>query len=379
MNRERLESLFRLYLEGKASDEERREFLELVRHPDARQTLEELALRYPGMDLSPVELPSGISEQILTAVLSIDSAPARVRRISFRYGRVAAAVLLLVTGAALFFFLNRGRISGPVARAAITNRPPGHKGALLKLGNGSLIDLDNTKEGLVARDGDLEIYKDAEGGISYKGTPAGTGQQYNEVVTANGQELMIKLPDASTVWLNAASRIRYPLRFSAGERRISMTGEAYFKVKHDAASPFRIETKGAVIEDLGTEFNVNAYDDEANMRTTLIQGSARVNTVILRPGEQYTDGKIEKVDTEDIVAWREGMFRFHSMDIRSIMRQVARWYNIEVTYEGNINETFGGGISRNVNLSELLQTLELTKKIKFETDGRKIIVRPYRN
>jgi ferric-dicitrate binding protein FerR (iron transport regulator) len=202
------------------------------------------------------------------------------------------------------------------------------------------------------------------------------------VNTPIGGQYQLILPDSTKVWLNAASSIRFPTVFTGSERRVEVTGEAYFQVRHMKAQSFVVQAGNQAIEDIGTGFNVNTYPDEGSIRTTLVEGAIKVNGELLKPDQQAvtaTDGKTllrNDIIVSDVIAWKNGQFRFKGADIEDLMRQAARWYNVQVEYKGKVNETFSGGISRKVNLSELLQILELTGTVEFEINGNKITVIP---
>ena len=208
------------------------------------------------------------------------------------------------------------------------------------------------------------------------------------------------LPDGTRAWLNAASVLRFPIAFTGSERRVQLSGEAYFDVAKDPAMPFRVEATDAngremnTVEVMGTEFNVNAYENEPTVKTTLVEGKVKVSNggrngslqpVILTNGMQSiysldlgTAGnfQLRQVDTDDVVAWKNGLFNFNNADIKSVMRQLARWYDVDVVYEGALpNEKFDGEISRNSTLSEVFKILELSA-IHFKVEGRKVTVMP---
>jgi transmembrane sensor len=223
------------------------------------------------------------------------------------------------------------------------------------------------------------------------------------LATPKGGQYQLVLPDGSKVWLNAASSIRYPVAFTGNERNVELTGEAYFEVAKNPAMPFKViipsSTKAgrSMIEVLGTHFNVSAYNDEDATKTTLLEGKVRIvsgewaagngrstgkkQEALLQPGQQallFTSGQLKKIDDADVelaMAWKNGFTAFKSADIKSIMRQVARWYNVEVVYEGTIPQrSFTGGVSRDARLSELLHLLEVSK-VNFRMEGNRLVVR----
>jgi hypothetical protein len=263
---------------------------------------------------------------------------------------------------------------------------PGRSGAILRLADGRKIVLDSIPDGLVAMEGDVQIIK-AQGEIKYIGKAGET--LYNDVVTDRGRQWQLILPDGSRVWLNAASSIRYPLRFSGTERLVEMTGEAYFEVVHNDHQPFRVKTGGMLIEDRGTAFNVNAYSDESGINTTLTEGLVDIQSgdrkVTLHPGQQArvmhagmneTQIKVvNDVNLEEVTAWKEGIFHFEDADIRTILRQFARWYDVSVTYEGTIpTDKYFMIMGRDRTLSAALKTLQ-AGGVQFDIEGKHLFVR----
>ncbi len=185
--------------------------------------------------------------------------------------------------------------------------------------------------------------------------------------------------------MNAASSLTYPTAFNSNERKVTITGEAYFEVAHDASKPFTVSKGATAVQVLGTHFNVNAYDDELAIRVTLLEGSVKVTdgttAKTIRPGDQAqvkgtSIDLFTGIDTDEVIAWKEGKFKFNSADIETILRQAARWYDVDIEYKGKTNETFSGGIGRTENISQLLYILEITKKVHFEINGKIITVKP---
>jgi len=320
-----------------------------------------------------------VEKKLFAGVKQAIRQQAPVRRI--RWVRVAAAAILLFAIAGTWLIVNH-QTPAAVAKADIA---PGREGSKLKLADGREILVDTAKEGLLAVQGKIQVYKE-NGKIVYKGV--GDELVYNEISTAKGRFSTAILPDGSTVWLNASSSVRYPLQFQGQERKVSMTGEVSFKVVHNAEKPFKVMAAGQTIEDIGTEFDVNAYTDEPAIKTTLIEGSASVKTAtnqfILKPGQQaVTNAGTETiavnndVNTDNVIAWRNGKFRFEDADLPTVMRQLARWYDVEVVYEAPVpNNPFSGGTFRNENLSEVLKVLELSGGVHFRIEGKKLFVRP---
>lgn len=330
-------------------------------------------------------------ERMLAKLQSMIKPPVRLMA-PWRKWAAAAAILLLGTGS-YFLLFNKAKPAQIIAATPVLQHDvaPGGNKAVLTLGNGATIILDSAHIGKLAEQKNAVVIKSDSGKLVYESTKEkSAGIVFNTLSTPRGGQYQLTLPDGSKVWLNAASSITYPTAFTGTERKVTITGEAYFEVVHNAAMPFHVSVNGIDVEDLGTHFNINAYTDEPEIKTTLLEGSVRIakanHKLILKPGQQAiisNNQRIEitkSVDLDDVVAWKDGKFRFNSVDIQSIMRQAARWYDVEVEYEdnGKVNEpeTFSGGISRNVNVSELLHILEITGKVHFDIEGKKIIVKP---
>ena len=315
-----------------------------------------------------------------------------------RYGAAALVVGLLGTAA---YFLISSPAHHVIAKEALApaDVSPGGNKAILTLANGSRIALDSAATGILANQGNTTVVKQAGGGLAYQslgtsrnkylkgtpGLPATAAVLYNTLTVPRGGQYRLTLPDGSEVWLNAASSLRYPTAFTGGERRVEITGEAYFKIAIDASAPFIATAGGMEVQVLGTQFDINAYEDEPFVRTTLVQGSVRVggagSHLTLAPGEQVRlagGGSLRVIRDADVdaeIAWKEGQFTFEETGLREIMKQAARWYNVEVEYEGEVEDrTFTADVSRNRSLSALLKALEATSDLHFRIDGQKLIV-----
>lgn len=332
------------------------------RSPAALQELDQALMR--SIDL---QLNHGNTSSILAPV-----APMRKRR---RWGWAAASIALII-GSALALFLHTDLLNSTAEeKMATTNHfLPGREGAILTLGDGRQVVLDSLSNGVVASQNGAEIVLQ-NGRIAYDLTgKAVTGEVYNTVTTPKGRQFVVILPDGTQVWLNAASSIRYPTVFAGKERRVTISGEVYFEVAQNENLPFHVDLKnGANITVLGTHFNVNAYENERNILTTLLEGSVRITTqpevqVILIPGEQAqiehaASGAIKvlnNVDIEKTMAWKNGLFNFNGLSFEEIMRQLERWYDIQVVYENNNvpSKRLIGKMTRDVPLEGLLKNLE---------------------
>jgi len=298
---------------------------------------------------------------------------------------VAAAILVIISGAWLLWFNQKGA-SIPLANKATINNdlPPGGNKATLKLADGAVIVLDNAQNGNLARQGVTDIVKAANGQLVYNMAGKGGAVGYNTVTTPPGGQYQVSLPDNSKVWLNAASSIRFPTAFSGGKREVEITGEAYFEVAKNKMMPFQVKANEMYVTVLGTHFNIMAYHDETSIQTTLLEGSVRINkgsqAALLSPGQQArVNGQVKvvnDVNTEEAVAWKNGSFEFNGADIETVMRTLARWYNVDIKYEGNMtSRRLTAQVDRNKNASEVLQILE-SAGYHFRIDGKTIIVLP---
>ncbi|WP_290709575.1 FecR family protein [Flavihumibacter sp. CACIAM 22H1] len=314
------------------------------------------------------------------------------------WGRVAAVVVVVASG--LLLYLSTQEKASPVpaeqlAKTARQDVAPGGNYATLTLGDGSKLVLDSVGNGLIASQGNARIIKLNNGALSYEKENAADKVVFNTMSTPVGGQYRLTLPDGTGIWLNAASSITYPTAFTGGERTVSITGEVYFEVAKNPRQPFKVKAGDQLIEVLGTHFNVNAYPEERSLATTLVEGSVKVSGIgtghtenpasaapvlILQPGQQaqFSKGKLQLnqyPDLEETLAWKDGLFHFNGTNIETIMRNVARWYGVEVVYKDKIDEQFVAEIPRNVNVSQLLELLELTRQVKFSVENKVITVR----
>jgi len=326
------------------------------------------------------------------------------RRHKYKFYWVAAAVLAAVIGMAVFYTLNKEKTniaSLPVSERYHNDVNPGGDKAVLELADGKKIVLDNANNGELAQQGKVSVIKSDSGQLVYKvgvGSSTVGAVSYNTISTPKGGQYQVILPDGSKVWLNAASSLRFPTSFAGNTRNVELMGEGYFQVEKDKSKPFRVQvsplpgtalaTAGRMeVEVLGTEFDLMAYGDEDHQAATLISGDVVVHNVAqkipLKPDQQVILNKqtsslnlINNPEVKSIVAWKNGVFQFHDASIESIMRQAARWYDIEVDYSGEVKQQLNGTVPRQVNLSTFLQILEATGWVHFRIDGKKVTVFP---
>lgn len=318
-------------------------------------------------------------------------------RISLWSGIISAAAILIIISSGIYFYsANIDKTLGEYAGTDIRREiAPGGNKAILTLADGSKISLTDASNGDIARQAGIRITKTADGQLIYTILDAASEPSnpvYNTIETPRGGQYQVILPDGSKVWLNAASSLKYPPSFaSQKERRIELNGEAYFEIAKDKLHPFIVNTNKQEIKVLGTHFNVNAYSDEPQIKTTLLEGSVLVyksdtdfpsegGKVMLIPGQQSVfDGnsiKINSVDPEDVVAWKNGYFRFDDESLESIMRKISRWYDVDITWrdESVKSESFAAVSTRFANVSSLLKMIEQTGDVKFNIEDGKIIV-----
>jgi len=393
-NKERV----RLLLESESwSEEDRRWLLEYLDTQDGEE-LRQLMEAYFQTDTETAVRNPPAAERLLKQIHEkIQPERKRSRLFSLNlsnWRRLAvAALVLLIAGRAVLLFLPASRTKlpptgpdWPVSHAH--DLPPGRNNAILTLADGHSITLDSAANGGLAQQGNTKVIK-LNGQIAYRNTGGAQNDDailFNTISTARGNQYQLVLSDGSKVWLNAASSLRFPTSFKGKERRVEVTGEAYFEIAKNPALPFIVQAGNGEIDVLGTHFNVNAYADEPSVKTTLLEGAVAVKKAAARqmlvPGQQAEfspQGAIalaENVDVTRETAWKDGFFWFNNTDIHTLMRQVSRWYDVEVEFKGNITDDgFTGKVSRSVPLSKLLNVLE-QYELHFKIEGKKLIVTP---
>jgi ferric-dicitrate binding protein FerR (iron transport regulator) len=398
---ERVSQLMQQYLDNKLTAEAYRELWELLNENiDKNSFKEELQLLWENAKTEKPLIPAeewDYKMQVLKNKLTKETiAEPGIQKRAVRmnkYWWAAAAALLIFISSAIYFLANKKQNN--TSAIAKNNQPaeqkhdrlPGGDRALLTLADGSQIVLDSAGNGILAQQGNTNIVKQQDGQLVYKPTGPGTDEiAYNALATPRGGQYKITLPDGSKVWLNAASSLKYPAAFTGNDRKVEITGEAYFEIAKDASRPFKVQVNQMEVEVLGTHFNINGYADEEVIRTTLLEGRVKINTKdgnnFLKPGQQaqlQKTGKIKLVDDADLeetMAWKDGNFQFENSDINTVMRQITRWYDVDIEYKGTVSKHFLGTISRNVNLSQVLTMLQQTGEVKFIVEGKKVIVMP---
>lgn len=297
--------------------------------------------------------------------------------------RIAASLVLIGSVTAGFYFLS-GSLKTHDEQIVVV---PGGNKAILTLANGKKIILDKA-HGVLHKEAHIAVANASNGMISYERLNSilnGTELEYNTIETPRGGTYRINLSDGTKVWLNSASKLRYPVVYPKGERVVELEGEAYFEVEKDRSQPFKVKSKGQVVEVLGTHFNVNGYNDEPFIKTTLLEGSIMISTaknkMILKPMQESINrnGELsgqQAADADQAIAWKNGYFQFDDENLESVMRQISRWYDIEVVFVGKPSiQKFNGVISRSKSIKMTLEIMQATGNVSFKIEGRKLIVK----
>lgn len=382
MNKERITTLLRRYRQNaltSAEREELRQALSGMREEDfPDEDLRDAFHRFEAHPGWTAEAQQAMWERISTAAAL---PPARVRPLRTVYWRVAAAAAVLIGGTVLYPLLLRPpqQPQPEIVATIAEDVPPGSNRAVLILADGSAVPLDSSGRRQI---GQGIVQQGAA--IRYDSGPQAQEVSFNTLRTPAGGQFKVVLPDGTAVWLNAGSSLHYPTAFTEKVRRVRLEGEAFFEVAKNAAQPFVVEAKGITATVLGTSFNINSYPDEENLVTTLVTGSLRVNTPkaahLLHPGEQTllrSNGELQSrtgVNTEEFTAWKDGQFYFDNTPLTVILRQVSRWYDVEVIYTTPVGDRkFFGVIDRKTPLAGILKLLN-ANDIQFQIKGKKLYV-----
>lgn len=398
MNIDRLNYLFWHRFSGKITPEEELEFTVFVKNPENQLLLESCIEQF--LERSP-DLPVLSQEKIEGILSRIHGRPAEIPQnesekkifLLRKWGWAAAVILVTGFGAILWSRHNTDNQSVADGRKHVqTDIAPGGDKAVLTLADGTTIILDSAANGNISQQGNTRIIKPASGKLAYTaGMNASqqvpTGETlYNMINTPRGGQYQVVLSDGTKVWLNAASSIRFPTAFTGNSRTVELTGEAYMEVSKNMHQPFRVRTNGIEVDVLGTSFNINAYTDESSISTTLLEGSIAVASVMLKSGQQAQITRainqktqqrpviLNGIDLDRVVAWKNGRFNFNGADVYAVMRQLSRWYDLDIKFEGEAPKLkIKGEMGRDLNLSEMLDLLS-EMGIKFKIDGRTLIV-----
>ncbi|PSL25956.1 FecR family protein [Chitinophaga ginsengisoli] len=387
MDQQRIHYLINGFLEGNLSAAEKAELDDFLKDPANRETFVTIVSH-----MTEVEEQAAFDERlepVLSRVLDVDRTPVttgKIVRFRFPYWRVAAAVVL-AAGIGGYVYWSHKAPTPQLAQTAPTTPAvilPGSNKATLILEDGTTVALDSTGHQTI-RQGNTIVQRN-NGQLSYSGQPATVKPSYNILATPKGGQYQVVLPDGTKVWLNAASRLKYPVAFTGSERLVELEGEAYFETVKDAHQPFKVKAGEFEVQVLGTSFDIMAYKDEKNTHTTLISGAVKVasgkESRLLRPGQQAVvnanaDIGVNAVNTDEVIAWKNGYFSFKDADISAVMRQLERWYDVTVSYPAGVPKgTFSGEMGRGLTLAEALKILEQTNvNFKIE-EGRHIVILP---
>jgi len=392
MSEARVRYLLQQYSADKATKPEVEELFALLGRPENEEAFKQFVLQ----TFDKTEQDSSITEEgwgrMWQAIEAETFRKPAAKQFSIAWARMAAAVILLLAATAVLYIVNKKAVTVPVAavkKQVLQNDvAPGGNRAVLTLADGSSIILDSAHNGSLAQQGGTKILKVDAGQLAYNTGAAANGQiMYNTIATPRGGQYQVTLADGTEVWLNAASSLRFPTVFSGSERDVELTGEAYFEVAKNAAMPFHVKVNNIDVKVLGTHFNIMAYGNEGKVKTTLLEGKVNVTgngfAADILPGQQaVVDNatgslKVKEVNTALAVAWKNGLFRFRETSIQELMRQVERWYDVDVDYKTPTEgKDYTGIVPRSQNVSALLQMLELTGTVHFKVEGRKITVLP---
>lgn len=386
--KQRLQYLLTQYVDQNISEKELKELFNEIAKEENKSLLYDFMKMTEKSTLQDAEAHRVDWDHIYKTIIDDDKATSRFSGIAVLVQRItiAAAVIAIVFIGYRFTFEKKQFASSEMKVSHDVS--PGSEKAILKLSDGSSIVLNDAGNGILAKEGAVNISKTADDVIDYTAnTASGDSRVYTNVLhTPRGGQYRLILPDKTLVWLNAESSITFPTAFTGRNREVQVTGEVYFEVSPDKNKPFIVSSRQDQIEVLGTHFNVNAYPDEDQTAVTLLEGSIRLNHgknfKLIAPGQQATfhneeeSIKLTNVDTDNVVDWKNGLFIFENAPVKEVMRQIERWYDVEVRYAGKIpNVKFNGVINRSHNLSKLIKLLQTAGNISFEINNRTVTVK----
>jgi ferric-dicitrate binding protein FerR (iron transport regulator) len=394
MTQTALTILIHKYLSGEATEREKLQVEQWY------ESFDKSALKFADgkeeiMDESTSRSLQAIREKITKLRLEeIQEVSSKVAKRNFRWRwAAAAAVLILLAGGFYTLFFKAGSVQPKMATATAIKKDfkPGGNNAVLTLANGKQIILDSVSTGTLSLQGNTKVIKLNNGLLAYNAnqrsqiTDQRSQIEYNTISTPRGGQYEVVLPDGTKVWLNAASSIRFPTSFTGKEREVQVTGEAYFEVAKNVDQPFRVFVKGMTVNVLGTQFNIMAYNDELGIKTTLVQGKVKVVTnngqsEVLEPSEQAMINEngemsiVKNANINEIVAWKNNLFWFDNDNVHEIIKQLSRWYDVDIQIKGDIPDLFTGSIPRNIAFSKVFEVLQKTGSIHYEIKNDKTII-----
>ncbi|BDU25147.1 FecR family protein [Flavobacterium sp. GSB-24] len=378
MSPENIEDLIHKYLSGTATPQER-ELLDSWYQNQQTNSQQWVADSFDEEQVIKQEMFAEINAAI---------SPEKVRSIRPVYKYVAAASVILLVGS-ITFFLGTSKQTDSKSNPIVvtTNLPGGTNGAVLTLASGEKVQLNNSAANKISLGEATGISSYNDSVLRYEDSKNKANKQiaYNTLTTPYGRQFSLVLSDGTKVYMNAGSTLEYPVVFQGSERLVKLSGEAYFEVVHNSKIPFRIKVKEQIIEDIGTAFNVSAYKDEKSAAVTLVEGSVKVkkkqSEVIIKPGEQAVtvDGNnnitVREADFDSALAWKNGLFHFSDQQLDVVLKQIARWYNLEIEYQGGIpSKTINGEIYRNMDGVQVLAVLK-NLGVNYKLEGNKLIIK----
>jgi ferric-dicitrate binding protein FerR (iron transport regulator) len=392
LSKEKLEELFARFLENECSEEEVSLLMQQFKTGKNKKILGELVRQHLAQEPVRCDYSEEINKVYSLIERHIQQTSQKQNvRLLWRKIAVAASIIFVLVIGGVWFVGKKEKENTPVAikQNEVKDFSPGREKAVLQLANGSAIMLDSAQNGTLANQGNTSITKLSNGQLVYSAGGKPAEMLYNSIVTPKGGTYKITLADGTKAWLNAASSLRFPTAFKGNERIVEVEGEVYFEVAHNVSMPFMVKNGNVTVKVLGTNFNVNSYADERNIKVTLLEGKVKVfssgerKSVDITPGQQAVVNPASNnvsvtnnVNMESVMAWKNDLFYFDNADIKTIMRQIGRWYNIEVEMKGEIPErAFSGKISRNTNASNVLKILEQSN-IHFKIEDKKIVLMP---
>lgn len=388
-NRQSIQHIIKRYIKGKANKHEKKQLFSFYKYIESQEKEKEWdEVKHGNREIQEYNLWKKID-------VKVTDHDQRMLERTFRPLRrilsIAASMAIAVLGAIYLFVYQSGE---KIEATNISVVQPGSDKAILLLANGLTVNLDSMDTRNISFATGATILMKEKGALDYTNTnQINHIMEMNTIIVPRGGKFKVTLSDGTSVWLNSSSSITYPVRFFGNERRVKLTGEAYFEVAKQTKEgtktervPFIVETAKQQVEVLGTIFNINAYTDEQDIKTTLIEGSVKISaesiydSKTLKPGQQsiLNNGRItiQEADIAQSIAWKRGDFTFDAMPLEQIMRQISRWYDVEIIYKGNIDQTrLGGSISRSKDIQEVLDVLKLTG-IHFNLKGRRIMIKP---
>ncbi|WP_316805615.1 FecR family protein [Pedobacter nototheniae] len=378
--------LFSKYFDKTATAEERDAFMQHLATLKSDIEINKLLEEAYNNNVDQLEFPAPIKAKILHNIFSSAHKTNQVKVFKFYKGwiKYAAAILLISLGIGFYWY--QKQLQNPLLTSNTKDILPGGNRAVLTLGNGKKVILDDAATGLLAEQGNIEVRKAADGQIVYNiKEESGAASVINTIETQNGGQYQINLPDGTKVWLNAASTLKYPTSFAANERKVELKGEAYFEVAKNEKKPFKVMLNNdAQIKVLGTHFNINAYPEEESINATLLEGSIAMSsgkqTEKIVPGQQaqafnsHRINVVNDVNVDEVIAWKNGFFSVRTVSLQDIMKQVEKWYDVKVIYKDNVQAEFVAKLPRNVRLLALIKLLEYTKQVHFKLEGKTLYV-----